>query len=291
MTLSATAVHLGRIGVWSGEIRFAGPEAGVAAAKALEDFGWSSLWMPGGFDDRVLADIDRMLSATRTMTFATGILNIWKYQPAQVADWWRSQAPERQARVLIGLGVSHAPVIGDAYKRPVETMRAYVQDLLDAGVPREHLCVAALGPKMLELSAELTAGAHPYLVPPEHTAIARKTLGPDALLAPEQGVVMESDPARARELARQALATYLALPNYLNSWRRLGFSEEDISGVSDRLVDALFAWGDVEAIRDRLQAHFDAGADHVCLQVITGPIRGDTGPVQAAWQELAAALL
>jgi len=291
MTLSATAVHLGRIGVWSGEIRFAGPEAGVAAAKALEDFGWSSLWMPGGFDDRVLADIDRMLSATRAMTFATGILNIWKYQPAQVADWWRSQAPERQARVLIGLGVSHAPVIGDAYKRPVETMRAYVQDLLDAGVPREHLCVAALGPKMLELSAELTAGAHPYLVPPEHTAIARKALGPDALLAPEQGVVMESDPARARELARQALATYLALPNYLNSWRRLGFSEEDISGVSDRLVDALFAWGDVEAIRDRVQAHFDAGADHVCLQVITGPIRGDTGPVQAAWQELAAALL
>jgi probable F420-dependent oxidoreductase len=285
------AARLGRIGVWSGELRFAGAEAGVAAARELEAMGWPTAWIPGGLDDKVLDDVDGLLSATERLTIATGILNIWKYEPAEVGAWWRGQTPERQARVMIGVGVSHAPAIGEAYQRPVETMRNYVSRLLDEGVPRESLCVAALGPKMLELSAELTAGAHPYLVSPEHTAIARKTLGPDALLAPEQGVVLETDPVRARELARQALAIYLKLPNYVNSWRRLGFSEDDVTAPSDRLVDALFAWGDAEAIRQRVQAHFDAGADHVCLQVVSGPMRANLEPALAVWRALAPVLL
>jgi len=285
------ATRLGRIGVWSGELRFAGAEAGVAAARELEALGWPTAWIPGGIDDKVLDDVDRLLSATERLTIATGILNIWKYEPADVAAWWRGQTPERQARVMLGVGVSHAPAIGEAYQRPVETMRSYVSRLLEAGVPRESLCIAALGPKMLELSAELTAGAHPYLVSPEHTAIARETLGPDALLAPEQGVVLETDPARARELARQALAIYQKLPNYVNSWRRLGFSEDDVTAPSDRLVDALFAWGDAGAIRQRVQAHFDAGADHVCLQAISGPMRTDLKPALAVWRELAPLLL
>ena len=283
--------RLGRVGVWSGELRFAGAEAGIAAARELEALGWPTAWIPGGLDAEVLNDVDRLLSATERLTVATGILNIWKYEPVEVAVWWRGQTPERQARVMLGVGVSHGPAIGDAYQRPVETMRSYVSRLLEAGVPRERLCIAALGPKMLELSAELTAGAHPYLVSPDHTAIARKTVGPDALLAPEQGVILETDPVQARELGRQALAIYRTLPNYVNSWRRLGFSEEDVAGPSDRLVDALFAWGDGGAIRQRVQAHFDAGADHVCLQVVNGPMGANLQPALAAWRELAPVLL
>lgn len=288
--LQTPAARLGRFGVWSGELRFAGPEAGVAFARELEALGYGAAWMPGGIDDKVLDDIDRLLTATQRITLAAGILNIWKHQPEDVGAWWRRQTPERQGRVMIGLGVSHAPIIGEGYGRPLERMRGYVQRLLDAGAPRDHLCVAALGPKMLELSAEMTAGAHPYLVTPEHTAAARKIIGPDALLAPEQGVILETDPATARALGRQALANYLRLPNYVNSWRRLGFSEEDVAGPSDRLVDALFAWGDGEAIAKRVQAHIDAGADHVCIQAIRGPMGADLPGVQETWRQVAGAL-
>lgn len=285
------AARLGRFGVWSGELRFAGPEAGIAGVRELEGLGYTAAWTPGGIDDKVLDDIDRMLSATQRISLATGILNVWKHRPEDVGAWWRKQTPERQERVMIGLGVSHGPIIGEAYaqRSPLELMRGYVEQLVDAGVPRDHLCVAALGPKMLELSAQATAGAHPYLVTPEHTASARKILGPDALLAPEQGVILESDPAKARELGRQALGNYLHMPNYLNSWRRLGFSEEDVKG-SDRLVDALFAWGDAEAIAERVRAHIDAGADHVCIQAIRGPMGADLPGVRETWRAAAAAL-
>jgi probable F420-dependent oxidoreductase len=283
------AARLGRFGVWSGELRFAGPEAGVAGVRELEALGYGAAWTPGGLDDKVLDDIDRMLSATTTIALATGILNVWKHKPEDVGVWWRKQTPERQGRVMIGLGVSHGPLIGDAYGRPLELMRGYVHQLRDAGVPRDSLCVAALGPNMLELAGEMTAGAHPYLGTPEHTARARKILGHDALLAPEQGVILEADPAKARELGRQALANYLHLPNYLNSWRRLGFSDEDLKG-SDRLVDALFAWGDATTIAERVREHLDAGADHVCIQAIRGPMGADLPGVHATWRELAAVL-
>ena len=283
------AAALGRVGIWSSDLRYS-PDAGGAIGE-LEAAGWPSIWVPGGIDDKVLADVGRLLSGSSKVTFATGILNIWKYEPKGIAAWWDGLAAEHRKRVVIGIGVSHGPFIGEAYKKPLETMRDYLVRLGDAGFPREHLCVAALGPKMLELSAELSAGAHPYLVPPEHTAAARKTLGPDALLAPEQGVVLETDPAKARDLARQAIGIYTKLPNYLNSWKRLGFSDEDISSLSDRFIDAIFAWGDPEAIKKRVQAHLDAGADHVCVQVITGPPGVNLPLAQAGWRALGPVLL
>jgi probable F420-dependent oxidoreductase len=169
-------------------------------------------------------------------------------------------------------------------------MREYLDKLDAAGVPANSLCLAALGPKMLELARDRTAGAHPYLVTPEHTAIARAALGPGKLVAPEQGVVLETDPDRARAMARQALKQYITYPNYTNSWKRLGFTDDEITSASDRLVDALFAWGTVDAIAKRVNEHFAAGADHVCLQVITGG--GVTvGPARPVWRELAAALI
>lgn len=288
--MSTPAERLGKIGVWAGELRRA-PE-GEAATHELEQLGWSAAWIPGGFDDRVLADVDRLLAATHGLAIATGILNIWKYEPADVATWWKGKTPQEQARVMVGVGVSHGPAIGAAYGKPIETTRRFLQGALDAGMPRDSLCVAALGPKMLELSAELTAGAHPYLVTPEHTAVARRTLGAGPLLAPEQGVVLETDPQKARTMAREALGIYLSLPNYTNSWKRLGFTDEDISSVSDRLVDALFAWGDAAAIRNRIQAHLDAGADHVCIQVVNGsPMTTQLEATQEVWRKLAPALV
>ena len=283
------AVALGRVGIWSTDLRYA-PDAGAAVGE-LEAAGWPSLWVPGGFDDKVLADISRLLAGSRKVTWATGILNIWKYKPEEVAAWWRGVPADQRDRVVIGVGVSHGPLIGDAYGKPLQVMRDYLEGLAAAGFPREHLCVAALGPKMLELSAEFAAGAHPYLVTPEHTAGARKILGPDALLAPEQGVVVETDPAKARDLARQAVAIYTRLPNYLNSWKRLGFTDEDIASQSDRFIDAIFAWGDPDTIKKRVQAHLDAGADHVCVQVITGPPGVNLPAAQAGWRALAPVLL
>jgi probable F420-dependent oxidoreductase len=163
-----------------------------------------------------------------------------------------------------------------------------VERALAAGLPADAMNLAALGPKMLELARDKTSGAHPYLVTPEHTAQARKILGPGKVLAPEQGAVLESDPARAREMARGALTHYTFLPNYANNWRRLGMTDDDISTVSDRLVDALFAWGSVEQIAARVKAHHDAGADHVCVQVVSGS--GLDG-AREAWRKLAPALL
>ena len=169
-------------------------------------------------------------------------------------------------------------------------MRDYLDRLSAEGLPADRLCLAALGPKMLELARDRTAGAHPYLVTPEHTAQARSVLGPGKLLAPEQGVILERDPERARAMARKALAQYQQRPNYANNWRRLGFSEDDIANMSDRLVDALFAWGGVEQIAERVKAHLSAGADHVCLQVISGA-GVDVNAARPAWRTLAAALL
>jgi probable F420-dependent oxidoreductase len=219
------------------------------------------------------------------------VLNIWKHTPQELGLWWRQLPADRRQRVLLGLGVSHAATIGDAYQKPLSVMRDYLDGLAQEGLPADRLCLAALGPKMLELARDRTAGAHPYLVTPEHSAVARKALGPGKLLAPEQGVIIADDPAQARALGRAALARYATMANYTNSWRRLGFDEADISSISDRLIDGLFAWGGVERTVERVNAHLAAGADHVCLQVITGAKSGDFGPLRAAWRELAAALL
>jgi probable F420-dependent oxidoreductase len=281
---------VGRIGIWSSELRF-GPPAEVAAAAAeLEAVGFGALWFPGAMGGDILERADALLDATSAVTIATGIINIWRNDPKEVGAWWRGQSEARQTRLLLGLGVSHAPAIAE-YRSPLEAMSRYL-DALDAeGVPVERRCLAALGPKMIDLSHERSAGAHPYLTTPAHTVMARARLGNGPLLAVEQGVILERDPDKARDMARDALAIYLKFPNYVNNWRRLGFSEEDVSKPTDRLVDALFAWGSVESIRERTAAHFAAGADHVCLQVVRGASRAHLSPPLEEWRTLAAARL
>jgi len=282
--------RLGPIGIWSIALRYGDPGEAVEAAAELDELGFGAIWFPGGHGGDIEGDSARLLEATRRTTVATGILNIWMHEPEAIANWWNSLPSGQQHRMFLGLGVSHADQIGESWGRPVATMRDYLDRLSAAGLPSEATCLAALGPKMLELARDRTAGAHPYLVTPEHTALAREIMGDDALLAPEQGVILESDPARARELAREALQNYLHRPNYCNSWRRLGFSEDDIAHQSDRLIDGLFAWGGMDEIAQRVRAHQAAGADHVCLQVVTGGGTG-TGALRKIWRELAAALL
>lgn len=282
--------ELGRIGIWSLEMRFGDKAEAAEAAAELDELGFGALWVPGGVGGDLTGDLDHLLGATRRMVIATGILNIWKHEPTDVAAWWKALPAGQQARVLLGLGVSHPHAIGEAWQKPLSKMRDYLSQLAEAGLPSEATCLAALGPKMLELARERTAGVHPYLITPEHTALARQALGPDRIVAPEQGVVLEADPARARELARKALAQYQSYPNYINSWRRLGFSDEEIAAGSDRLVDALFAWGSMEQIVARVNEHFVAGANHVCLQVITGAGL-DIAVAQKGWRELAKSLL
>jgi probable F420-dependent oxidoreductase len=284
--------RFGRVGVWSGELRYGDPAAVVEAAAELDALGFKTLWVPGGAGGDILGDVDRLLGATRKAVIATGIVNIWKHEPAELGAWWRGLTGERQARVMLGLGVSHEMLIGADYSRPLAKMRAYLDGLDSEGVPAERRCLAALGPKMLTLAAERSLGAHPYLTTPEHTALARERMGAGPLLAPEQGVILERDPDIARGIARQALALYMRLPNYVNNWRRLGFGEDDVTGPSDRLCDALFAWGGMDRIAARVDAHIAAGADHVCLQVVRGgQPGGDLGPFREAARALAAALL
>lgn len=283
--------QLGRVGLWSMELRFGDKSEGLEAAVELDELGFGALWIPGGIDSAVLEDVGALLSVTKSMSIATGILNIWKHDPKDVAGWFSALPADHQNRVMLGLGVSHGPIIGDAWKKPLAVTRGFLDELDRSGMPQDHFCLAALGPKMLELARDRTTGAHPYLVTPDHTAIARGILGPDKLLAPEQGVILESDSAKARDLARQALTHYAQLPNYRNNWLRLGFSQQDVDDVSDHLVDGLFAWGGMDRIVERVKAHHDAGADHVCVQLIRGASGGDIPGLRSACRELAGALL
>lgn len=288
LSSKAATLELGRIGVWSTGLRFGADR--VETAVELERLGYATAWIPGGIDDGVLATLEELLAATETLKFATGIINIWKHEPAELAAWWERQGAYHD-RLLLGLGVSHAPLIGEGWNQPLARMTEFLDGLASAGMRNERLCLAALGPKMLELSAQRTAGAHPYMVTPGHTAVARRILGPDALLAPEQGVVLESDPDKARAIARDFVTHYARLPNYANSWRREGFSDAEIEGLDDRLIDALIAWGDVAAISARLDQHIAAGADHVCVQVIgEGGMRPDNARDLAVWRALAVQL-
>lgn len=287
---TAEMTALGGIGIWSAALRYGDLERSAEAAAELEELGYSAVWLPDVGGD-VWAPIEALLGATTTLTVATGILNLWMHEPDEVADRFDSLTRRFGPRFLLGIGVSHGPfidAIGAAtYTKPLTRMAEFL-DALDAArppVPTDRRVLAALGPKMLELARTRSAGTHPYLVVPEHTARARAALGPGPLVAPEQAVVLTTDADRARELARQHLRIYLDLPNYANNWFRLGFTEADTAdGGSDRLVDALVAWGDERAIAARVQAHRDAGADHVCLQVL-----GDDLP-RAEWRRLAAAL-
>jgi probable F420-dependent oxidoreductase len=267
-------------GIWSPLLRYGDPAEIADAVAELESWGYTAVWLPDVGGD-VFGAMDRVLAASSTITAATGILNIWKQTTEATNAWWSGLSPDDRERTLLGLGVSHGPFIGEEWARPLAAMRTFIEAL---EVPAEHLCVAALGPKMLRLAKDRTAGTHPYLVTPEHTAIAREAVGPDALVAPEQGVVLETDPEAARTLARSQLAGYATLPNYVNNWKRLGFTDDDVSTLSDRLVDALVVWGDVDTIAARVAEHRAAGADHVCLQVLEQ--QGNPMP-RNSWKALA----
>ena len=308
-TLPLWRRRLGRVGVWvpGGAID---DDPGTFAAF-VERLGYGALWMGGGNpDSAAFSRIETMLSATSQLMVATGITSIWAWEPAALAARAKELEAAYPSRFLLGLGVSHAPIveqIGRRYEHPFDAMVAYLDaldaldasDTLDAADaldtrgatggsgPAPPRVLAALGPRMLRLSAARAAGAHPYLTTAEHTRFAHQTLGPNALLAPEQAIVLDDDPDAARRRARSYLERYLRLPNYTANLRRTGWSAEDLdAGGSDALVDALVVHGSVQSVRAAVQAHLDAGADHVCIQAL-----GDGGEVdRAALEALAPAL-
>ncbi|QTD98764.1 LLM class F420-dependent oxidoreductase [Streptomyces cyanogenus] len=278
----------GRYGVWSVELRSDDParrgELDEAAAE-LEELGYGALWLGGNSTADHAAPL---IGATRRIVVGTSIQSVWQQDAATTAAAFAEVETAHPGRFALGLGVSHGPLV-EGYHRPYTAMTGYLDELDKAGVPAGRRVLAALGPKMLGLSRDRAAGAIPYLVTPEHTAQAREILGEQALLAPEFKVVLEADPARARETARAYLARYLELPNYTNNFLRLGFSEDDIAGGgSDRLIDAVFAWGDETRIRERVSAFHEAGADHVALQVVTAA-DGSVLP-REEWRRLASLL-
>lgn len=260
---------VGRYGIWSAGLRSEDPaqrgELAEAAAE-LEELGFGAAWLGGSSGVQHAVPL---IEATSRLTVATGIQSIWQYEATDTAARFAELDAAHPGRFLLGLGVSHAK-LADQYRRPYSSMVEYLDALDATGVPAGRRILAALGPKMLKLSRDRAAGSHPYLVTPEHTADAREILGEVPLLAPELKVVLETDPDRARSLARDSLAMYLTLPNYTNSFLRFGFTEDDFAdGGSDRLIDALFAWGDDDRIRERIDAFYTAGADHVAFQVVT----------------------
>ena len=257
--------QLGRFGVWR---RDADLSPGLAAG--LEHLGYGAIWV-GGSPSGDLAVPDVLLAATKDLVVATGIVNIWKDDAATVARSYHRLEGRYPGRFLLGIGAGHREQFGE-YVRPYEALRQYL-DVLDAAeVPVERRVLAALGPRVLRLAAERSAGAHPYFTTPDHTREARDVLGPDKVLAPEQKAVLDPDPAAARELARPMLAMYLGLTNYVNNFRRMGFTDSDFAaGGSDRLVDALVAHGDPATVARRIVEHLDAGADHVAVQLLTSP--------------------
>jgi probable F420-dependent oxidoreductase len=286
---------LGGTGVWTSALRYGDPGEIAAAAAELESLGYSAMWIPDVGGD-VFGPIGNLLSATTTATAATGILNLWLHTAEEAAAQHAALTATHGRRFLMGIGVGHAPSIDrviapGTYQQPLERTRAFLDALDEAEVPvaPQDRALAALGPKMLELAATRTAGAHPYLVTPQHSRIAREALGPDALVATEQGVVLETDPEKARTIARTNVQPYFALPNYTRNWLRLGFTDDDIAnGGSDRLIDALVAWGDEATIATRVQEHRDAGASHVCIQVLSDAPR--SLPLDQ-WRALAPALI
>ncbi|MFJ6433137.1 LLM class F420-dependent oxidoreductase [Streptomyces sp. NPDC091416] len=289
---SDTRGAFGKIGIWSGALhRSRADDAGKAAiteaVTELEDLGYGTLWIGGSPSPD---DAAAVVEATRTITVATGILSIWDHPAAEVAARVAKLDAGARGRLVLGLGVSHGPMVPQ-YTKPYSAMVAYL-DALDSAAPpvdSGQRVLAALGPKMLRLATDRALGAHPYLVTVEHTAEAREALGPDALLAPELSVVLDTDLDRARTTARTMLAMYLQLPNYTDNLLRLGFTEGDFEGGgSIRLLDALFALGDAEQVRKRARQYLDAGADHVALQVLTAG-QGGAGLPRAEWRALAEA--
>jgi probable F420-dependent oxidoreductase len=290
---------LGRVGVWSWALQRLSAAGAGAAARELEALGYPIVWIPETLGNKeIFSHAAILLAATTRILVASGIANIHARDPMAMANGAKALGEAYPGRFVLGIGVSHAPSVtvrGGTYGRPVETMRAYLDSMAAAqyGAPEPDppvpLVLAALGPRMLELAAERADGAHPYFVPVEHTPFARKHLGPEPFLVVEQTAVLTTDPAQGRRIGRAFAKSYLALPNYVNNLRRLGWGDADLAGDgSDRLIDAIIAWGDVNAILRRVQAHLDGGADQVCIQVRVDP---SSDPGLGAFRELAAALL
>jgi probable F420-dependent oxidoreductase len=274
--------RIGRFGIWRGAYQVT-----AAMAAGIERAGFGVFWLgssPGGD----LAQVDELLDATSSLTVGTSIVNIWKDGPHEVAGAFARLQDRHPGRFVLGVGVGH-PEATRQYERPYDALATYVETLRADGVPPDALMLAALGPKVLRLAGERTAGALPYLVPPEHTRQAREILGPGPLLAPEHKAVLDTDAARARAVGRARVATpYLGLVNYTSNLRRLGWTDDDLAGGgSDALVDALVAHGSADQVAAELSAHLDAGADHVAIQLLTEP---NADPVPG-YRDLARALM
>jgi probable F420-dependent oxidoreductase len=293
-----TRMSLAPVGIWTGTLDFVPASQAQELVAEMDELGYGAIWMPEIAGRDVFVHLTLLLSASRRIVGATGIANLWGRDAVAMAGAAKGLTEAFPERFLLGIGVSHKNIVDDLrghrYEKPLAAMARYL-DAMDAApytaarptTPVRRV-LAALGPKMLELAANRADGAHPYFVTPEHTATARGVLGSEPLLCPEQAVVLDTDPARARETARTYTRVYLSQPNYVNNMVRLGFSESDVAdGGTDAFVDALVAWGTVEQIVGRVQAHFDAGADHVCVQPIDP---GRRGVPDGQWRELAPAL-
>lgn len=283
--------RLGAVGVWLGSLGGASARDGAAAAAEVERLGYGGLWFGEALGKEAFVNAALLLGATERIVVATGIANIWVRDASAANAAAQALGEAHPGRFVLGLGVSHAPLVdmrGHDYGKPLSAMRSFL-DGIDAATyaappadPAVPVVLGALRPKMLELARDRTAGAHPYLTTPQHTAQARALLGDGPLLAPEQTVVLERDPAVARATARRFVATYLALPNYTRNLLALGFEDADVAGGgSDRLVDALVAWGDAETIAARVRAHHEAGADHVAIQPLAPALDGQLEQLRA----------
>jgi len=277
-------MNIGRIGVWTSYRPF-GVERAGEAARLVEELGYGAWWLGGSPH---VPDVRPILEATSTLVAATGILNVWINDPAETAADHAALGGDFPARFMLGIGIGHPEATSD-YRRPLHAMRTFL-DALDAAPeppPADDRCLAALGPKMLDLAAERTAGAHTYFVPVEHTRSARERLGPGKLIATEVACVVETDPARAKAVAREYATLYLGLRNYTRNLLDCGFTEDDFAdGGSNRLLDAIVPQGSAEHIAEIVRAHLDAGADHVCVQPL-----GEEGVPRDSWTALAQALL
>jgi probable F420-dependent oxidoreductase len=254
------------IGLWDSTTWFT-DRSGEELAE-LEELGVSTLWL-GMSPSPDLEAVETLLGRSSGLRVATGIVNVWQGEPRTAAASWARVDAAHPGRFLLGIGVGHRQAIGERYVRPYEKLVSYLDVLDEGGVPVHGRLLAALGPRVMRLAADRTAGAHPYLTTPEHTAAAREILGEDKLLVPEQKVVLSTDPDEARAIGRRTVGFYLRLTNYTNNWLRFGFTEDDIAdGGSDRLIDAMVAWGDEDTILARIEEHRQAGADQVALQVL-----------------------
>ena len=293
------AGRLGRVGAWTFDVERLGAAAARDYVRELEQLGIRALWIPESLGSKeIFAHAGLLLAACERLVVASGIANMWARDATAMANGHRTLAEAYPGRFLLGIGVSHAPVVrmrGSSYDRPVDSMTRYLEAMDKApftgAAPPEPAgrVLAALGPRMLRLAAERSLGAHPYFVPVEHTTLARRELGAGPLLAVEQAAVLSKDPTVARAAARRHMKRYLALDNYANNLRRIGWSDADLAGEgSDALVDAIVAWGDAGAIRERVERHLANGADHVCIQAIR--VDPAAHPL-AEWRELAPKLL